>query len=60
MLECLFTDVCATLNTNRHDAKRGKCTFSYSETSFMSDLNQNIWKTRKVRYRLKIDTWLIT
>ena len=33
--------------------------FGYSKPYFMSDLIQNIWKTSKVRRKLKIDTWLI-
>ena len=49
-----------TLNTNSHDVKRGNGTFGYFETSAVSDLIQNILKTRKVRYKLKIDNWLNT
>ena len=33
--------------------------FCYSKSSFMSDLIQNIWKTSQVRWKLKMDTWLI-
>ena len=33
--------------------------FGYSKPYVMSDLIQNIWKTSQVRWKLKIDTWLI-
>ena len=33
--------------------------FGYSKPFVMSDLIQNIWKTSQVRWKLKIDTWLI-
>ena len=33
--------------------------FGYSKPYVMSDLIQNIWKTSQVRWKSKIDTWLI-
>ena len=33
--------------------------FSYSKLYVMSELIQNIWKTSQIRWKLKIDTWLI-
>ena len=33
--------------------------FGYSKPYVMSDLIQNIWKTSQVRWKLKIDSWLI-
>ena len=45
----LFTDVCVTLNTYRHDVKNGNWRYGYSKTSVISDLIQSFRKTSQVR-----------